>query len=299
MSATLMITPTTGKAATLAGIVAVRESVAVTLVGLGARVDEGFVLRLLGGASILAICEQWTAGGTDDEDALGTLDLNTAELVALMGQYRQHGGRTLALVLWSLQAQEMVLDVTVHVRANHAFDDESTPQPVAKWGTDLTAVNADVAELFAAIEEEHAHDGAGSVRVTHSDLTGAGTVSHASIEAALSNLSADLNTHADRLAALEVWRAQAVASLLSAGDDLAALKQWRDSAVSDLTALATQYGGVLARLGEVEALAPVDLGWDVGSGSTLRSITGDSPAYGDLVKAVRTLLADLKARQVI
>jgi hypothetical protein len=298
MSSTLVVTPTTGKDATLAGAVAVRESVAVTLVGLGARVTEGLVLRLLNCSSRVAFCEQWVAGGTDDADALGTLDLNTEELIDVMASHRQRGTHALGLVLWSLQEQEMVLDLVLQVRANHADDDESEPQPVAKWGTDLTAVTEDIEDL-AALIASHAHTGTGSTRVVHADLTGAGSVSHAAIEAALVNLSADLNTHADRLAALEAWRVNAIASLTAAGDDLAALKQWRDSAVSDLTVLAGTYGALAATVAGLNALAPVNLGWDVGAGTTLRSITGDSPSYGDLVKAVRTLMSDLKARQVI
>lgn len=295
---TLTITPTTGKNATVAGVVAVRESVDVVLVGLGSRVDEGLVLRVLGSNGTLAVCEQWAAGGTDDKDALGTLDLNTEELIEAMGSHRQRSAHSFGMTLWSLQEQELVLDVVLPVRANHAFDDESAPQPVAKWGTDLTPVMDDLADLSALLGS-HAHTGTGSAQVAHGDLTGAGTVTHGAIEAALANLAAGLNVHADRLAALEAWRVQAAASLAAAGDDVAALKQWRDSAIADLSQLAVGYGALAGQVAGLQAIGPADLGWSVGAGTTLRGIAGDSPSYGDFVKAFRTLVADLKGRGVI
>ena len=179
---TLSITPATAKGATLAGAVAVREQVQVTLVGLGGRVVEGLLLRILSAAgATLAACEQWTAAGQNLADAVGTLNLNTQELTAALENVRERQSRAYGLVVWSLASQELIVDVAVSIRANRTFEDESDPTPLAG----------------------------------------------------------------------------------------------------------------------LQVLAPADLGWSVAAGETLRSVAGPAPTYGDLVKAFRTLVADLKTRRVI
>lgn len=301
---TLVITPTgTCKGATLAGCVAVREAVAVRLIGLGPRVPEGFILRVLrGGVPPLALCEQWTAAASQVQgaptDALGVMNLNTNEMIAALDGTQQGHSRTFSLVLWSLTLQDMVIDTTVQIRANHASEGESNPQPVAPWGTDLTAVLADVAELQAAIME-HAHAGADSVRVAHGDLTGAGVMSHGAIEAALVNLAGDLNWLADRTAIVEAWRASAAAGLQAAADALASIAGWRATATTDLAGVQVAVGNLAARLDAIAALPPADLGWSVGDGEVYRAISGDHPSYGELVRSHRTLVMDLKSRGVI
>ena len=179
---TLTITPgTTPKTATVAGVVATHEAVQVTLAGLGSRVAEGLLLRILDPAGRrLASCQQWTAGGTNNADAIGLLDLNTREVVGHLEGVRQRMSRATGLVVWSLLARELIVDASLSVRANHTFDSEGEP-----------------------------------------------TVAM-----------------------------------------------------------------------ELDVIAPVDLGWTVADGAALRSADPE-PTYGDLVKAFRTLVADLKARRVI
>jgi len=290
---TLVITAGADKALTAAGSVAAREAVEVTLADLGSRVDEGLLLRIVGQSGLVAVCEGWTADG---DDAVGTLNLNTDELIAEMGDLFLGGRRSFKLVLWSLTDQEMIGECWLSIRANPMGEDESEPQPVAPWGTDLTDVNAALAVLEDAIAA-HVHDG--DNRIAHGNLTGAGTLSHDGIEAALAALQAALNTHADRLAALEGWRTFATAALAAAEDLLAAVNAWRGSATSDLSAVVAEAASLRATLTALSALAPADLGWSVGAGTTMRAIPGDSFAFGDLVKVVRTLVADLKTRGVI
>jgi len=295
---TLSITPTTGKWATVIGDVAVRELVAVTLVGLGARIPEGLVLRVLAYNGNYAVCEQWTPSGTAGADATGMLNLNTDPLVVAMKGYPQGRKRVFPLELWSLSTQNVIVDTTLSIRANHMSDHESFPQPVAPWGTDLTPLNAAVTALQTLLGS-HAHNGTDSAHVSHLNLTDIGINSHAAIDAALLNLQASINVHADRLAALEAWQQSVIPVLAGVQAALAALAQWRPSVDADIAQVLTEYGAMSNQLAALRALAPTNLGWSVGNGTILRAISGDNPAYNELVHAVRTLIADLKGRGVI
>lgn len=297
---TLTITPTAAvdcKHAVLVGCVAVREYVSVTLVGLGSRVSEGLVLRVLRGSTPLASCEQWVASGTLGVNATGTLNLNTEELVAFMAGTRAGNHKALDLALWSIQAQEFIISESIDVLANRMDPAESAPVPLSPWGTDLTTIRADIDAVEAAILA-HDHDGTDAAKVSHANLLGIGVNSHAAIDTALATLQADVNAHAGRLAALEAWRIVATGLLSSAADTLAVISQWKASATADLGALQVTSGNLFAQMGALQALAPADLGWSAGPGDELRGMTA-APSYGDLLKVVRTLVADLKTRGVI
>jgi hypothetical protein len=297
---TLTITPTADvdcKRADLVGCIAVREQVAVTLAGLGDRVSEGLVLRILSGTSIMASCEEWTATGEGDIDAAGTLDLNTDVLIAFMATVRAHTHRTFALSVWSIEDQEVIIDEPIQILSTPVDASESAPTPLAPWGTDLSDIQADITALEAAMAA-HDHDGSDSAHVAHGELTAGGTITHAAIEAALANLQVDLNAHADRLALLEAWRLSATALLAAAGDAITVIQQWKASATADLGALQTAAGNLQAQITALGGITQTSLGWNVATGTELRDIS-ENPTYGNLIKVVRTLCADLKGRGVI
>jgi hypothetical protein len=146
MSSTLVITPRAGstKGARVVGPVAVRETVAVTLVGLGSRVEEGLVLRVLHHNTVVAVGQTWTASGTANADASGALSLNTVELVAAMAGRRQGVVHWFNATLWSVTAQELVAGFGLPIRQNLMGDVESLPQPLVPWGRDLSSVREEV-----------------------------------------------------------------------------------------------------------------------------------------------------------
>jgi hypothetical protein len=146
MSSTLVITPLAGatKGARAVGTVAVRETVAVTLIGLGSRVGEGLVLRVLHHSTVVAVAQNWTASGTAGADASGALNLNTVELVAAMAGRRQGVVRWFNATLWSVVAQELVAGFGFAIKQNLMVGDESLPQPLVPWGRDLSSVREEV-----------------------------------------------------------------------------------------------------------------------------------------------------------
>jgi len=152
MSSTLVITPRAGstKGARVVGPVAVRETVAVTLVGLGSRVGEGLVLRVLHHSTVVAVAQNWTASGTADTDASGALNLNTVELVAAMVGRRQGVVHWFNATLWSVTAQELVAGFGLAIKQNLMGDVESLPQPLVPWGRDLSSVREEVIEEVLA-----------------------------------------------------------------------------------------------------------------------------------------------------
>lgn len=71
-------------------------------------------------------------------------------------------------------------------------------------------------------------------------------------------------------------------------------KEWRRGVARAAQAGAARLVGI-----DGSGVVPVVSEWTVGTGTALRAIAGDNPTYGDLVKAVRTLLEDLQTRGVI
>jgi hypothetical protein len=130
--------------------VAVRETVAVTLVGLGSRVGEGLVLRVLHHSTVVAVAQNWTASGTAGADASGALNLNTVELVAAMVGRRQGVVHWFNATLWSVTAQELMAGFGLPIRQNLMGDVESLPQQLVPWGRDLSSVREEVIEEVLA-----------------------------------------------------------------------------------------------------------------------------------------------------
>ncbi|MDD5708769.1 MAG: hypothetical protein PHR35_22875 [Kiritimatiellae bacterium] len=288
---TLTITPVSGtKGATLVGEVAVGEAVLVTLAGLGLQVASGLVLAITGcGGTALAKAEEWVAVGAD---AGGTLWLNwTALDTAMAGVGRN--GKQFTLSVWNLLAQGLIVSTTIRVLPNPYAAFTTDGESVAPWGTDLTTEHADIDALEADMLA-HAHGGGDDgAQVDHADLANIGANSHATIDAALAAALATEAALADRASALE-GRATAVETRTGALEGRATLAEGR------LTVLEAALASLLAIEARVAALeaaaAPVNLGWTIGAGTTLRSVVGDNPTIGDLCKAVRTLAADLRAQ---
>jgi hypothetical protein len=275
--------------------VAVREYVRVTMADMAARIDDGLLLRVVGRSGLVAVCDAWEISS---QDAVGILNLNTAELVEDLEDLKLAGARKYKLVVWSLADQEMIGDGWINIRVNPAGDGETELLPLAKWGTDLTDVN-NALEGLESLLAAHTHDGGESAQISHSDLLDKGNMTHAQLEAAMGNLQAAIDAHGDRLAALESWRAAVSATVNGLGDQVAALGNWRLETAPEVATLISNVQTLQNQMAAVNAITPVDLGWTVGAGTTLRALSGDGPSYGELLKVVRTLVSDLKARGVI
>jgi hypothetical protein len=293
LKTSLTLTSAAAKAATLVGEMATRESVQVTLVGFGSRIEEGLVLALIRGRTAMASCEIWTA---EDDDAVGTLDLNKAEIVAAVGVA---SSRTFNLCLWSIGKQALVIDTTCEVRRNRYEPGMSAPTPLAPWGVDLTEVLAEITAATAAVAT-HMHDGAGAAVQAHAALSGAGVVSHAVLETTLAALEAQRGQDSGRIETLESWRTATAAALAVAQGAVLALQQWQATASVDLAGVMAANGALAARVLALESrFTLADLGIEIPSGPELRQLTGNPPPYGDFVKFTLTVLRDMLTRKVV
>lgn len=201
--ATVAIETATKKATWSGEALGIRETVQVTLIGMGARVAEGLVLAIIKNNALVAKCEDWTVSGFN---AVGDLNLNTDEIVACFAGASPQANKTFTVSLISLDPQTSLANDTVTIGNTPYDDDMSAPTPLVPWGTDLTAINAAIAAAEADIDtaqadietvetnitdlqsrmSNHTHaDGTGGATLDHQDLSNIGTNTHVQIDAAL------------------------------------------------------------------------------------------------------------------
>ena len=211
MATELTITPDfVDKTATLVGVVAVGEQVALTVVGVGGGI-AGLRVRLrYAGVEVarfpLEEADAFTAPGAGT-DAVGTIDLNTVELRAAFDGLDDNAKLACTLIVEFNGTDDNLYALTrIQVRNWPAIPADQVPVSVATWVDDLAAAQAAIDALEVAVPlgafkaHTHADAGEGGV-VDHDDLSGTGTNSHAQIDATLSSLSGAMNLYAGVVAA--------------------------------------------------------------------------------------------------
>jgi len=210
----LTVTPTwASKKLTIAGDVAVRESVALTIVGCGTDTSVVFKLSSEDGRVDYAKFpnadgDAWTPAG---DDLTGTLNLNTDLLVAAFAALGPCD--TITFVCTVASATSSNLFAIGQKAVKNWMEDADDP---VAYSTPL-ADAIDALELaFAA----HDHDGTDAPKVSHANLESIGTNTHDQIDAALLGLAAADITHTSGIAtnALNIAANAAAINLLNASD---------------------------------------------------------------------------------
>ena len=136
------------KVATFTGAVAIRESVEVTVTDGAQHIAGGLVLAIVRGGTLYAQCEEWTADG---DDAVGTLSLNTEELVDAYAHTNEQGVRQFTAMGLVLSPQTTLFNSIIGVKNTPYEDGMATPLPCVPWSTDLTDILADITALEAVV----------------------------------------------------------------------------------------------------------------------------------------------------
>jgi hypothetical protein len=184
----LTVTPTwASKKLTIDGSVAVRESVALKIVGCGTDTSVVFKLSSEDGRVDYAkfpnaVGDAWTPAG---DDLTGTLNLNTDLLVAAFAALGPCD--TITFVCTVASATSSNLFAIGQKAVKNWMEDADDP---VAYSTPL----ADAIEELTTDFEEHTHNGVNSFKVAHADLVGIGANSHDAIDIALTGIAGSINT---------------------------------------------------------------------------------------------------------
>jgi len=194
----IIITPdASAKSATIEGAVAVGELVTVRIANASTYVDSGLRIRVRRNQTDIARFpdlseDAWTVEGTD---AVGVLNMNTVQGFAAFA------GRGDTAVLDCVVIVEMTNDADrtlrvsgrLHVQNWPQVEGDTAPYSLAEWEDELAAVVESAAQTAATLAA-HDHGDGGGQSVNHSDLVGAGSKSHATIDAELQSLAGSVVT---------------------------------------------------------------------------------------------------------
>lgn len=185
----LTVTPTwSDKKLTVEGSVSVRESVTLRLVGCADDTSVVFKMSSENGRVDYAKFpnEDGDAWTEDGDDLVGTLNLNTALLVAAFASLEPEDRVSVFCTVASATNSNLYAKGCKQV-GNWM---EDTDDPVA-YSTPLADAIDELEEDFAA----HTHDGTDAPKVAHGDLTEIGVNTHDAIDAALAANSITLNAY--------------------------------------------------------------------------------------------------------
>ena len=184
----LNVTPTwSKKKLTLDGDIAVRESVALTIVGCATDTSIVFKLSSEDGRVDYAKFpnaegDAWVVSGSD---LTATLNLNTDLLVAAFASLGPEDKIDLICTLASATASNLF--ALGHQCVWNWMEDADDP---VAYSTPLADAIDELTEAF----EEHTHDGTDAPKVDHDDLDNKGVNTHGQIDAALSSIAASIVT---------------------------------------------------------------------------------------------------------
>lgn len=200
----LTVTPswTDFKRLTISGGVSVRESVALRIVGCGDDTSVVFKISSEDGRVDyakfpFAATDAWTVSGSD---LTATLTLNTALLVAAFASYGPDDRIDVSVTVASRTNSNLYAKGRMQI--GNWIENEDDPVAYSTpLADDLDALETAVDDLSDAFDA-HNHDGTTGkgVKIAHSNLVGAGTNTHAAIDAALVNLASAISTNASNIA---------------------------------------------------------------------------------------------------
>lgn len=181
-AATLTVDLTT-KEATLTGVIAVRETVDLTLVGGTVAHAAGYRLALISNeddptdddVTPLAVCNTFAPSGSA---ILGELDLNTTELVAYFAGYSGRQMRCCYVAIWDVTRDNLVACDTIQIMNNPyrtGMEDPTPSDPIGGGPVD-GVTNGDT----------HDHYGGDGAQIDHTTLSNIGILTHLQLEASLS-----------------------------------------------------------------------------------------------------------------
>ena len=138
-TATIACTLTTKKAtvsvnSSASGLMSLRETVAVTLTGSGTFGAADLVLGLVDNGTLLATIAQGGFTGTGPSGITGDLNLNTTELVAVFSADVGRTRRKVALCIWDITNQALVINDYVEILNNPYSTDMDDPAAATPIG---------------------------------------------------------------------------------------------------------------------------------------------------------------------
>ena len=242
----LNVTPTwASKKLTIDGSVAVRESVALKIVGCGTDTSVVFKLSSEDGRVDYAkfpnaVGDAWTPSGAD---LTGTLNLNTDLLVAAFAALGPCD--TITFVCTVASATSSNLFAIGQKAVKNWMEDADDP---VAYSTPL----ADAIEELTTDFEAHTHDGTDTPKVAHGNLTDIGVNTHVQLDLALTGIQATLITHTSGIAtnALNIAANAAAINLINASD----LKKADFATVTALPTGTTTTKALREKLNEILAI---------------------------------------------
>jgi len=138
-TATIACTLTTKKAtvsvnSSASGLMSLRETVAVTLTGSGTFGAADLVLGLVDNGTLVATIAQGGFTGTGPSSITGDLNLNTTELVAVFSADVGRTKRKVALCIWDITNQALVINDYVEILNNPYSTDMDDPAAATPIG---------------------------------------------------------------------------------------------------------------------------------------------------------------------
>lgn len=118
------------KTATVSGLVALRETATVILTGIGAATPSQLKMYLFKNGTQVASCETFTASGSD---ATGSINLNTAELVALFGNVRPNAKQEVTVTVWDNTNSNLLCSDSFLIQQNPYSATMTAPTVLTAW----------------------------------------------------------------------------------------------------------------------------------------------------------------------
>lgn len=121
------------KTVTLTGIIAVRETVTVTVVGGASLIADGLTMKVLvlgsAATTALAQCVTWTVSSAN---AVGSIDLNTEELVTAFDGVANIGSKQFNVLIYTTTVPAVRVNATLGIM-NFPSTVTTAPTPRASF----------------------------------------------------------------------------------------------------------------------------------------------------------------------
>lgn len=172
--------------------IAIRESVDVTIKNAAAYVGQGIVLAIMKNGTLFAQCNTWTVAGVTD--ALGTLDMNTSELIAAFNKAGPQAIKQFTVIAVVVSPSTVLFNGVIGIQNTPYEDGMNDPTSVTPWNSDVSAavlarVDAFETQLNSIIGDEGYTIAAGA---TLRDVSEAMTIGQ--LLAFVRTLASDLHT---------------------------------------------------------------------------------------------------------